>query len=176
LSAPRTPQQNGVVERKNGTSEDMAITMMIANNLEKNLWAEAISTACYIINRCMTRPILEKTPYKLLKGRKPNISHFRTFGCKCFVHNNGKNNVGKFDAMSDEGIFLGYSPHSKAYKVLNKRTKYVEESVHVVFDENCSLFETNMQGDSEIEEHSQEQVEQSAPSVEQSKSIQSGEK
>ncbi|KAH0719102.1 hypothetical protein KY290_013054 [Solanum tuberosum] len=63
FSAPRTPQQNGVVERKNRTLEDMARTMMIANNLEKNRWAKAISTACYITNRCMTRPILEKTPY-----------------------------------------------------------------------------------------------------------------
>lgn len=147
---------------------------MIANNLEKNPWSEAISAECYVINRFMTHPILEKTPYELLKGRKPNISHLRTFGCRCYIYNNGKNNLGKFDARSDEGIFLGYSSHSKAFGVLNKRTKCVEESVDVVFDENCSVFENNMQGDNEIEEHRQEQVEQHVPSVEQSVRIQSG--
>ena len=76
-----------------------------------------------------------KTSYELIKGRKPNISHLRTFGCKCFIHNNGKDNLGKFDPRSDEGIFVGYSSNSKAYRVYNKRTKKFEESIHVVFDE-----------------------------------------
>ncbi|KAG5561088.1 hypothetical protein RHGRI_004190 [Rhododendron griersonianum] len=83
----------------------------------------------------MIRPILNKTPYELWKGRKPNISHFRAFGCKCFVHNNDKDDLGKFDARSNEGIFIGYSTSSKAYRVFNKRTLVVEESVHVAFDE-----------------------------------------
>ncbi|KAG5524024.1 hypothetical protein RHGRI_030883 [Rhododendron griersonianum] len=83
----------------------------------------------------MIRPILNKTPYELWKGRKPNISHFRAFGCKCFVHNNDKDDLGKFDARSDEGIFVGYSTSSKAYRVFNKRTLVVKESVHVAFDE-----------------------------------------
>ncbi|XP_070046348.1 uncharacterized protein [Nicotiana tomentosiformis] len=65
----------------------------------------------------MTGPLVEKTPYELLKGRKPNISHLRAFGCKCFVHNNGKDSLGKFDSRSDGGVFLGYSSHSKAYKI-----------------------------------------------------------
>ncbi|CAH9079864.1 unnamed protein product [Cuscuta europaea] len=137
FSAPRTPQQNGVVERKNRTLEDMTRTMLISSGLARNFWAEALNTACYIINRAMIRPLLGKTPYELLKGRKPNISHLRTFGCKCFVHNN--DNIGKFDARSDEAIFLGYSTHSKAYKVLNKRTQCVEESIHIIFDEALSL-------------------------------------
>ena len=90
FSAPRTPQQNGVVERKNRTLQEMARTMMITSKITNQFLAEAINTACYTINRCMTRPLLEKTPYELLKGRKPNISHLRVFGCKCFIHNNGK--------------------------------------------------------------------------------------
>ena len=98
----------------------------------------------------MIRPILNKTPYELLKGRKPNIMHLRTFGCRCFVHNNGKNALGKFDPRSDEAIFLGYSSHSKAYKVFNKRTLCVEERVHVFFDESNSLNESNAQ-DEEFE-------------------------
>ena len=87
----------------------------------------------------MIRPILKKTPYELFRERKPNISYFHHFGCKCFVLNNGKNNLGKFDAKSDEGIFLGYSLTSKAFRVFNKRTLVVEESIHVLFDE-CNLY------------------------------------
>ena len=68
-------------------------------------------------------------------GRKPNISHLHVFGYKCFVHDNGKDNLGKFDAESDEGIFIGYSSTSKALWVYNKRTLQVEESIHVIFDE-----------------------------------------
>ncbi|XP_038992978.1 uncharacterized protein LOC120116622, partial [Hibiscus syriacus] len=135
FSAPRTPQQNGVVERKNRTLEEMARTMLCENNLPKYFWTEATNTACYVVNRVMIRPILKKTPYEIFKNKKPNISYFHPFGCKCFVLNNGKENLGKFDAKSDEGIFLGYSLNSKAYRVFNKRTLVVEESIHVVFDE-----------------------------------------
>ena len=87
----------------------------------------------------MLRPIIGKTPYELFKGRTPSIVHLRVFGCQCcqcFVLNNGKNNLGKFDPRSDEGIFLGYSHRRSAYKVFNKRTKKVEESVHVEFNES----------------------------------------
>ena len=67
--------------------------------------------------------------------------HLRVFGCKCYVHNNGKEPLGKFEPRNDEAIFLGYSSHSKAYKVFNKRTLCVEKSVHVLFDETNSLIE-----------------------------------
>jgi len=119
--------------------------MLNASGLARNFWAEALNTSCYIINRCMIRPILNKTPYKLFKRRKPNIMHLTIFGCKCYVHNNGKDALGKFDPRSDEAIFLGYSSHSKAYKVFNKRTLCVEESVHVLFDESNSLNENDVQ-------------------------------
>ncbi len=135
FSSPRTPQQNGVVERKNRSLEEMARTMMNESKVASHFWADAVNTACYVLNRAIIRPILAKTPYELYKGRKPNLSHLRVFGCKCFVHNNGKDNLGKFDSKSDEAIFLGYSLHSKAYRVFNKRTKTMEESPHVVFDE-----------------------------------------
>ena len=85
--------------------------MLIASGLTRNLWAEALNTSCYIINRCMIRPILNKTPYELFKGRRPNIMHLRVFGCKCYVHNNGKDALGKFDPRSDEAIFWG-TPHT----------------------------------------------------------------
>ena len=102
----------------------------------------------------MIRSMLDKTPYELLKGRKPNLSHLRAFGCVCFIHNNDKDNLGKFDAKSDKGIFLGYSSQSKAYKVLNKRTNLVEECVHVVFNENSSEVEGNSEDEQNEETYS----------------------
>ena len=90
FSAPRTPQQNGVVERKNRSLEEMVRTMLCENNLPRYFWAKAIFTACYVVNRAMIKPILKKTPYELWNGRKPNISHLCALGCKCFVLNNNK--------------------------------------------------------------------------------------
>ena len=78
----------------------------------------------------------QETAYELLRRRKPNISHLRSFGCKCFVHNNSNDNLGKFDARSDDEIFLGYSLYSRAYRVFNKRLLKIEKSIHVFFDEN----------------------------------------
>ncbi|WRX16232.1 Integrase [Theobroma cacao] len=139
FSAPRTPQQNGVVERKNRTFKEMARTMLCENNLPKYFWAKAVNTAAYILNRVSIRAMISKTPYELYKGRKPNISHLKSFRCKFFVLNNEKQPLGKFDAKSDEAIFLGYALNSKAYRVFNKRTLNVEESIHVVFDESNAL-------------------------------------
>ena len=83
--------------------------------LPKSFWVKAMNIACYILNKALIRPILKKTTYKLYFERKPNVSHFHIFGCKCFVHNNGKDDLCKFDAKADEALFLGYSSRSKAY-------------------------------------------------------------
>ncbi|CAN1825372.1 Retrovirus-related Pol polyprotein from transposon TNT 1-94 [Linum perenne] len=138
FSAPRTPQQNGVVERKNRTLVEIARTLLHDFGLPKIFWGEAVNTACYITNRALVRSPLKKTPYEIWKGRKPNIGYFRPFGCKCFILNT-KDQLGKFDAKSDEGIFLGYSDLSKAYRVYNKRTFKVEESINVIFDESVCV-------------------------------------
>ena len=130
-----TPQQNGVVVTKNRTLEEMARTMLIENGLAKHYSAEAVNTANYVLNSYLIRPILKKTPYELFKGRKLNIAYLGPFACKCFIYNNGKDNLGKFDVRGDEGIFLGYLLNSKVYRVLNKWTSMVEKSIHVVFDE-----------------------------------------
>ena len=103
-------------------------------------WAEAVNTSCYILNRVLIRSSLDKTPYELWKNKKPNFSYFKVFESKCFILNT-KDNLGKFDAKSNVGIFLGYSSSSKAYRVFNKKTMVVEESVHVVFDESNESFE-----------------------------------
>jgi len=94
FSTPRTPQQNGVVERKNRSFEELARTMLNETGLPKYFWAYVVSTACYVLNRVLIRLILKKTPYELLRGRKPNLSHLNVFGCKCFILNNGKDNLG----------------------------------------------------------------------------------
>ena len=95
----------------------------------------------------MVRPILKKTPYELYKGKKSVISYFKPFGCKCFILINGKKNIGKFDSRSDEGIFLGYSLNSRAYRIFNRKTFSVEESTHVIFYESIPMPTTHMNSD-----------------------------
>ena len=140
LSAARTPQQNGLAERRNRTLKEAARTMLAESNLNERYWAEAVNTACYTQNRVMIHKKLDKTPFELYKGKKPNVAHFKVFGCKCYVLNNGKDQLRAFQAKSDEGVFLGYSATSRAYRIFNKRTLKVEESIHVVFDENLDQF------------------------------------
>jgi len=97
FSAPRTPQQNGVVERKNRTLQEMARAMIHGNNVSPRFWAEVVNTACYIVNRVYVRPWTSTTPYEIWKGRSPNLCYFHTFGCVCYVLND-KDHLGKFDA------------------------------------------------------------------------------
>ena len=135
FSALITPQQNSVVERKNRVIQEMARVRLHSKDVPRNLWGEAINTACHMVNRVYFRPGIKKTPYELWKGRKPNVRYFIIFGSTCFILND-KENVGKFDSRSDEGIFLGYSSTSKTYMVYNKRTMKVMETVNVVIDES----------------------------------------
>ena len=112
--------------------------MLNENNLPLYFWVEAVNTFCYIANSIFKRPILNKTSYDLWNNRKSKISYLRVFGYKCFILNT-KDNFVKFDCKANEGIFLGYSTSSNAYRIFNKRTLVVEESMHVVFDETNSL-------------------------------------
>ena len=113
----------------------MARATLHNKDVARNLWGEAINTACHAVNRVYFRPGTKKTLYKLWKGRKPNVKYFRIFGSTCFILKD-RENVGKFDSRSDEGIFLGYSSTSKAYQVYNKRTMKVMETVNVVINES----------------------------------------
>ena len=96
---------------------------------------EVVNTSCYVSNRILLRLILKKTPYELWKNKKPNISYFKVFGCKCFMLNT-KDNLEKIDAKLDIRIFLGYSTSSKSFRVFNKRTMVVKEFIHVIFYES----------------------------------------
>ena len=117
----------------------MAHTMLCESNLLRYFWVKAINTAYYILNHALIRSILKKISYELWKGRKPNIAYLHVFGCRYFVLNNGKERLKNFDAKSDEAIFLSYSSSSKDFKVFNKKTLVVEESIHVIFDETNDL-------------------------------------
>ncbi|GJR33145.1 retrovirus-related pol polyprotein from transposon TNT 1-94 [Tanacetum coccineum] len=134
FSAPHTPQLNGVVKRKNRTPQEMSRTMLNEQSLPQKFWCNVIDTLSYILNRILIRDILGKTPYELLRGRKPTLDYFRVFGSKCFILNT-KDYLTKFDPKSYEGVILGYSQNSKAYIILNKHTRKVEESLNVTFDE-----------------------------------------
>ena len=129
------PQQNGVVKRKNGIIQEMAKAMLHNKDVARNLWGEVVNTTCHTVNRVYFRPGTKKTPYELWKERKPNVKYFRIFGSTCFILKD-RENVGKFDSGSDEGIFLSYFSTSKAYQVYNKRTIKVMETVNVVIDES----------------------------------------
>jgi transposase InsO family protein len=134
FSSPYTPQQNGVVERKNRTLLDMTRTMLDEYKTPNRFWAEAINTACYSINRLYLHRILKKTSYELLIGKKPNVSYFRFFWSKCFILiKRGRNS--KFAPKVVEGFLLGYDSNIRAYRVFNKSTGLVEVSCDTVFDE-----------------------------------------
>ncbi|KAJ9536421.1 hypothetical protein OSB04_un000398, partial [Centaurea solstitialis] len=112
FSAVRTPQQNGVVERKNRTLVEAARSMMAHSGVPQSFWAEAVSTACYTQNQTLIVKRTGKTAYEMVEQRKPNIDYFRVFGCKCYVLND-RDDLGKFEPKSDESIFIGYSHNSK---------------------------------------------------------------
>ena len=109
--------------------------MLHNKDMARNLWGEAINTACYTVNRVYFRPGTKKTSYELRKGRKLNGKYFRIFESTCFILKD-RENVGKFDSRSNEGIFLGYYSTSKAYRVYNKRIMKLMETVNVVIDES----------------------------------------
>ncbi|GKA68096.1 retrovirus-related pol polyprotein from transposon TNT 1-94, partial [Tanacetum coccineum] len=135
FSVARTPQQNGVVERKNRTLIEAARTMLANSLLPIPFWAEAVNTACYVLNKVLVTKPQNKTPYELLIGKSPSISFMRPFGCPLTILNI-LDSLGKFDGKSDEGYLLGYSTSSKAFRVYNKRTKMVEENLHINFLED----------------------------------------
>ncbi|GJU33189.1 putative ribonuclease H-like domain-containing protein [Tanacetum coccineum] len=135
FSIARTPQQNGVAERKNRTLIEAARTMLAYSLLPTTFWAEAVNTACYVQNRVLVTKPHNKTPYELLHGRPPSISIMRPFGCPVTILNT-LNPQGKFDGKADEGFLVGHSINSKALRVFNTRTRKVEENLHITFLEN----------------------------------------
>nr|GFA32019.1 retrovirus-related Pol polyprotein from transposon TNT 1-94 [Tanacetum cinerariifolium] len=118
MSSIRTPQQNGVVERRNRTLVEAARTMLIFSRAPLFLWAEAIATACFTQNRSIIHRRFNKTPYELINGRKLDISFLHVFGALCYPKNDHED-IRKLGAKDDIGFFIGYSADSCAYRVYN---------------------------------------------------------
>nr|GEV19762.1 hypothetical protein [Tanacetum cinerariifolium] len=135
FSVPRTPQQNGITERKTKTLIEAARIMLADSLLPIPFWAEAVNTACYVQNRVFVTKPHNTTLYELLHGRTPSIGFMRPFGCPVTILNT-LYSLGKFEGKVDEGFLVGYSVSSKAFRVFNSRTRIVQETLHVNFLEN----------------------------------------
>ncbi|GKC18506.1 retrovirus-related pol polyprotein from transposon TNT 1-94 [Tanacetum coccineum] len=133
-STSRTPEQNGVVERRNRTLVEAARTMLSASKLPLSFWAEAVATACYTQNRSIIISTHGKTTYHIINDRKPSIKHLHIFGCICYITRDGEN-LDKMKEKGDPCVMVGYSTQSKGYRVYNKRTRLIVESIHIKFDE-----------------------------------------
>ncbi|TYK05471.1 Copia protein [Cucumis melo var. makuwa] len=139
FAAPITLQQNGVVERKNRTLQEMARVMIHAKSLPLNFWAEAVNTACHIHNKVTTRSGTTVTLYELWKGSKPNVKYFHIFGSTCYILADIEYHR-KWDVKSDQGIFLGYSKNSRAYRAFNIKSGTTMETINVMVND----FESNV--------------------------------
>nr|GEZ12325.1 reverse transcriptase domain-containing protein [Tanacetum cinerariifolium] len=123
-----------VVERRNQTLVEAARTMLIFSRAPLFLWVEAIATACFTQNRSIIHRRFNKTPYELINGRKLDISFPHVFEALCYPKNDHED-IGKLGAKGDIGFFIGYSADSCAYRVFNRTTKKIIETMNVSFDE-----------------------------------------
>ncbi|GKC64955.1 integrase, catalytic region, zinc finger, CCHC-type containing protein, partial [Tanacetum coccineum] len=98
----------------------------------------AINTTCYTQNRSLIRRQYNKTPYELIQDKKPDLSFFHVFGALCYPSNDNDDH-GKVDAKADIGIFVGYVAVKKAFRIYNKRTQKIIETIHVTFDELIAM-------------------------------------
>ncbi|GJX88207.1 retrovirus-related pol polyprotein from transposon TNT 1-94 [Tanacetum coccineum] len=124
--------------KRNRTLVEAARTMLIFSKAPLFLWAEAINTACYTQNHSLIRHRYNKTPYELMQDKKPDLSFLHVFGSLCYPTNNHED-LGKFDAKADIGIFVGYTPAKKAFRIYNKRTRLITKTIHVTFDELIAM-------------------------------------
>nr|GEV50286.1 uncharacterized mitochondrial protein AtMg00810-like [Tanacetum cinerariifolium] len=126
--------QNGVVERRNWTLLEAARTMLIYAQASLFLWAEAVATACYTQNRSIIRLRHGKTPYELLHNKLHHLSFLYVFGALSYPTNDSEN-LGKLQPKADIGIFIGYALTKKAFRIYNRHTRRIVETIHVDFDE-----------------------------------------
>ena len=137
-TAPYAHQQNGKIERLNRTLQEKARCLLAASGLSSEHWGEALLTSNYVRNMSPVKH-LSKTPFEMMHGKAPNVSHLRIFGSRCFLLLPKSKRGGKFEPVSAEGIFVGYDGLSKNYKVLvdgkidvycREYVKFSETSVH----------------------------------------------
>jgi transposase InsO family protein len=144
-SAPYTPQQNGKAERLNRTLMERVRAMLQDSGLGQELWAEAAATACVLRNLSLPAS-LDKTPYELFFGKRPDVSRLRVFGCPVYVHV-PKEKRHKLQPPAEKGFFVGYERGSKAYRVLvNGKVKISRD---VTFDETPKTSDLSSDSDDE---------------------------
>nr|GFA63641.1 hypothetical protein [Tanacetum cinerariifolium] len=113
-------------------------------------WAEAIATTCFTQNRSLVIPRHKKTPYHIINDQKPSVKFFHIFGSICYIVRDGEN-LEKMKEKGDECIFVGYSTQLRAYRVFNKRTRVIMESIHVNFDELPQMASNQLSSDPALE-------------------------
>ena len=129
LTAPGTPQQNGVAERRNRTLLDMVRSMMSYSQLPISFWGHALQTACYILNDVPTKAA-SKTPYELWRGRKPNLSHLRIWGCPAHIL---EKDAKKLDSRTEVCMFVGYPKGTKGGLFYSPKDQTIKISTHATF-------------------------------------------
>lgn len=135
LTAPYTPQQNGVVERRNRTMVEMARSFLKEMKMPCTFWGEAIRHSIYILNRLPTRAVTGVTPYEAWSELKPHVGHIRVFGCTAHMKVPGVK-VSKLDDRSIPVVNLGKEPGSKAYRLYDPETGRIFVSRDVIFEED----------------------------------------
>lgn len=134
LTAPYSPQQNGVAERSNRSILEVTRSLLKTMKVPDTLWGEAVRHAVYILNRIPTKGVKSMTPYEGLKGNKPTLHHLKVFGCVRYVKK-PTNQVTKLSNRSTPMVYLGVEPGSKAYRMFNPRENKLAVARDVVFDE-----------------------------------------
>ncbi|GKA88132.1 retrovirus-related pol polyprotein from transposon TNT 1-94 [Tanacetum coccineum] len=128
---------------RNRTLVEAARTILIFSRAPEFLWAEAIATTCFTQNLSIVHTRHNKTSYELIHGRKPNVQYFHVFGSLCNPTND-RDDLGKMKPKADIGIFVGYSESSRGFRIYNRQTKKIMETIHVKFDELTAMaFECN---------------------------------
>ena len=140
LTVVYTPQQNGVAERMNRTLLNLVPSMLHHHNIPKKFWAEALSTAVNVRNRVTSRALPQNvTPHHLWHGSKPDLSHMRVFGSKCW-YVTPSIMLKKLDPRSQEAMMVGYSKQNKGYKLWDEKINRFVVSRDVRFAESTSFF------------------------------------
>ncbi|KAL5750844.1 hypothetical protein ACOSP7_005117 [Xanthoceras sorbifolium] len=134
-TVPMTPQQNGIAERMNRTLNERARSMRLHAGLPKMLWAEAVNTAAYLINRGPSVPLDGGIPEEVWSGKEVNISHLRVFGCISYVHIDSVERS-KLDAKSNKCVFVGYGGDEFGYRFWDYENRKIIRSRDVIFNEN----------------------------------------
>lgn len=137
FTAPFSPQQNGVVERRNKTVMEKSRTMIKSMKVPRRFWGEAVRHSVYLLNKLPTRSMGYRTPFEAWCGKRPQLGHVRVFGCKANVRP-ATPHLKKLDDKSVPMIYLGVEEGSKAHRLYNPQSRRIVVSRDVVFEETIS--------------------------------------